>query len=519
MKTLQDNPGRLFPLAGAAVLGLAVLILYWPILGKLFQRLVADEDFSYGLLLPLVSAYLIYLKWPRLRSLPLRPSWWGIVFIGLGFGLYTLGKLAADSYSPPFSFILVLSGGIILLGGWGLARQLLFPLVLLVLTIPPPSMIIGQLTLPLQLISSRLAALFLRLLGIPIVRDGNVIDLGFRQLQVVAACSGLRYILALLALGLIYCYFYQRRIWKAAVLLVAIIPAAIIANSLRVAAMGLWPILQEGFWHSFSGWLIFVFCFICLALVNGVLNYLQPSEPVPASGGAEAGGEQPGAFPVKSWVPYVVSGLATIVLGAVLVFTVGNIQPVPLVQSFDAFPLQLGPWEGRRSYIDEEIWKKTEADAYLEADYTKPGEAPVNLWIAYYEVQASPSSAHNPNVCMTGTGWETISSGTSEIAPGHPVNFLIVKRAGSLTPLLVYYWNLQQGQWRTEEKYYKLYMIFNGLKFGRTDWALIRLITPFEDKQGLAAAKERLTSFARTLIPLTPQFFRPQEQYHNQSQR
>ena len=95
-------------------------------------------------------------------------------------------------------------------------------------------------------------------------------------MQIVSACSGLRYILALLALGIIFCYFYQRRPWKAALLLLSLIPAAIIANALRVAAMGIFPALQEGFWHGFSGWLIFLFCFAFLALFNWLLSWRQP---------------------------------------------------------------------------------------------------------------------------------------------------------------------------------------------------------------------------------------------------
>ena len=190
--------------------------------------------------------------------------------------LYIAGKLAAEFYSTRISFIMFIAGVLLLTGGWKILRRLAFPLLLLVLMLPLPSIVTSSLTLPLQLISSRLAAKFLMFLGHPLVLEGNVIDLGTRQLQVVAACSGLRYILSLLALGIIFCYFYQRTLWKAAILLVALVPAAILANALRVTAMGIYPALQEGFWHGFSGWLIFLFCFGFLALLNSGLNYLQP---------------------------------------------------------------------------------------------------------------------------------------------------------------------------------------------------------------------------------------------------
>ena len=168
------------------------------------------------------------------------------------------------------------------MGGWRLVRLLLFPLFLLVVMVPLPEFATKQLTLPLQLISSRLATTMLQMVGIPAFCQGNVIDLGVRQMQVVEACSGLRYILALFALGVIFCYFFQRRLWKILLLLMVLIPSAIVANALRVMGMGIFPALQQpGFWHAFSGWLIFVFCLGILSLINWILNKIQPLAPIP----------------------------------------------------------------------------------------------------------------------------------------------------------------------------------------------------------------------------------------------
>ncbi|MEJ2673466.1 MAG: exosortase [Deltaproteobacteria bacterium] len=258
------------------ILTLGVIVLFWPVLTQLVHQLASDEDFSYGLLLPFVSGYLVYLKWPEIRRTPWQPSWLGLAVMALALFFYMAGKLAAEVYTARFSFPLFIAGILLLFGGWKILRLLAFPLFLLIFMLPLPSIVTASITFPLQLISSRLAAKFLRLLGYPLVLQGNVIDLGVRQLQVVAACSGLRYILSLLALGIIYCYFYQRRPWKGALLLISLVPAAILANAFRVAAMGIFPALQEGFWHSFSGWLIFIFCLGFLALLNKAFNYLEP---------------------------------------------------------------------------------------------------------------------------------------------------------------------------------------------------------------------------------------------------
>ena len=275
----NTKPLSLFQLILVATLSLGIFWIYGPLLVGLLVWVARDEDFSYGLLLPLVSVYMIYLKIPELRRRPWRPSWIGLLILALGFSLYLAGELVTDTYLPYVSFFVVLSGGVFLLGGSGIFRQLAFPILILILMVPLPVFVTQQLTLPLQLISSRLAAEFLLACGIPLVRHGNVIDLGVRQLQVVAACSGLRYLLALLALALIYGYFYQRRPWKASVLLISIIPTTIVANALRVAGMGLFPAFQEGFWHGFSGWLIFIFCFGWLTLLNRLMDYWQNSDP------------------------------------------------------------------------------------------------------------------------------------------------------------------------------------------------------------------------------------------------
>jgi exosortase D (VPLPA-CTERM-specific) len=497
----------LVQLALGSLLAVAVLWVYWPVLVNLVTFLSNDEDFSYGLLLPLVSAYIVYLKWPELRREPWRPSWLGLAFMALALGLFIAGKLTTEFYSTCLSFFITMAGILLLTAGWKTLRLLAFPLFLLVLMLPIPGFIMTGLTLPLQLISSRLAAAFLRILGHPVLLKGNVIDLGARQLQVVAACSGLRYILSLSALGIIFCYFYQRCLWKAAILLASLIPAAILANALRVAAMGLYPALLEGFWHAFSGWLIFLFCFGLLALLNMSLNYFQPPA-APASPPNVQGTRKEEAVGQQIFrMPYFLAALAMILVSGALVYTLGEPPRTPLLQSFDKFPLQLGPWKGQRDFLDPKIFEKTESDAYLDAKFDAPNQPPVSLYIAYYESQNSPGSLdHNPGFCMTGAGWKTIESGTQEVSPGLPVNFLLLRRSD--VTLLVYYWNIHQGQWMAlkSARLYKLHTLYNALKLRRTDWALVRLITTVDTNK--KSAEKRLADFAHQIVPVLPQFIR-----------
>ncbi len=500
------NLSLVFQAVLALILSFALFWFYWPALVSLANSLTGNEDYSFGLLLPLVSGYIVYLKWPKLRQQAWQPSWMGLAIMFFGFGFYILGDLAAAGYFPPFSFMVVVTGLLWLLGGWGMVRELAFPLFLLFFMIPLPTMVMKSLTLPLQLISSQLAAGMLQSIGILVVRQGNVIDLGVRQLQVVDACSGLRYLLSLSALGLIYCYFYQRRLWKAAILFLCLIPAAILANALRVAAMGIFPALQAGFWHSFSGWLIFIFCFGLLALVNWLVNYLRP--PVLSTAAAETPASAAASPSVSRprFGLYLAAALALVLVAGQMAHRLAQAPAVPLLQSFDNFPLQLGAYQGRRAYLDEAMARAVGADAYLEANYSSAEQGTVALWIAYFESQSMKVEGriHSPLVCLTGGGWSILESKIVDVAPGLQVRYLLMEQAGSRE--VVYYWYLQQGYWLAGEYSSRLFMGWNGLVKRRNDGAMVRLITPAGPD--VAQARERLAAFARLLVPVLPQFIR-----------
>ncbi len=484
---------------------LALLWLYWPVLTNVFGDLTVNEDYSYGLLLPLVSIYIIYLKWPQIYGPTWKPSWMGLVIVAFGFLLYTFGELVAIYYIGPISFVVVLVGLAVAWGGWSLLRLTVFPLLLLFLMIPPPSLVTQQITLPLQLLSSWLAANFLRILGYPLMRQGNVIDLGVRQLQVVDACSGLRYILSLSALGIIFCYFYQRRFWKAAVLIISLVPSAILANGIRVAAMGIFPSLQEGFLHTFSGWLIFIFCFGFMGLLNWLLNYLEPPivtpsqrprtpNPSPAAPGSDG----------KKHTYILLAMLALVILAYPVTHRLSEAAPVPLLQKFGNFPMEIQGLQGKRGYLDKNMEEVVGADDYLEAVYNQQDSKLISLWIAYFESQGKNvrRRVHSPIHCLTGAGWRIKESKIIDVAPNLPVRYLLVERQGFKN--VVFYWYLQRGRWYASEYPKYLFMGIDGLLKRRNDGAIVRLITPVETD--VKEAQERLTRFSQSLIPVLHKF-------------
>ena len=260
-----------------AVFTVLLGLLYHNIAIRLVEQWYADPDYSHGFLVPFVSAYLIWERWDKLKRLPVTPTLWGIGVLAVGLFMLLLGTLGAELYLQRSSFLIVISGLVLLLLGYDFLRVLLFPIAFLFFMIPLPAIVMNELAFPLQLFAAKTAAFCLFNFGIPILREGNVIVLAGTTLEVAEACSGIRSLQALLALGVFYAYFSQHVMWKRWVLVMLSIPIAIIANAFRVSGTGMlahyWgPEAAEGFYHTFSGWLIFLLAFVLLLLCDVVLS-------------------------------------------------------------------------------------------------------------------------------------------------------------------------------------------------------------------------------------------------------
>ena len=260
------------------LLFLAVLVgwLYYPILLRLVHQWWHDPNFSHGFFVPAFSLFVLWQNRSRLAVLPRRPSWWGLPILVVALGVLALGDLGAELFLSRFSLLLVLAGLIILFFGWSYFRAVLFPWAFLILMIPLPAIVINQVTLPLQLLASKIAAAVLRFCGVPVLREGNVLHLPRIDLEVAEACSGIRSLVSLATLAVIYGYLMETRIGIRVALVLASLPIVVAANSLRIVGTGLlaqyWdPAKALGFYHEFEGWLIFVASLIMLYLVHKFL--------------------------------------------------------------------------------------------------------------------------------------------------------------------------------------------------------------------------------------------------------
>lgn len=248
--------------------GLLLTACYATLLAGLARQWAADPDMSHGFLVLPVVAYMVWRRRAELAAIQPEPNWWGFAIALWGAAQMLLGTLAAQIFIARTALLVSLAGAVLFLGGNRALRVLAFPLALLLFLFPIPAMVYARVTLPLQIFASATAETVLNWIGIPVLRDGNILELPHQTLSVVEACSGIRSLLSLAFLSLIYAYFFDRRVAMRWVLLAATIPISIVANAARVTLMG----VAGGAFHLFEGWVLFLVALGLLVLFHRCLG-------------------------------------------------------------------------------------------------------------------------------------------------------------------------------------------------------------------------------------------------------
>jgi len=293
----------------ALAIAFAILFTYAAVLVKLSHHWWIDENYSHGLLVPFIIGYILWLQRDKFAAEPARPS----VLLGglaVAFALFALfaGVAGAELFTQRMSLVLLIAGIVVYFGGLGFLRLILVPLGLLILAIPIPAIIFNKIAFPLQLFASRCAVWSMTVMGIPVLRQGNVIELkplnsfDTKKLEVVEACSGIRSLMTLMTLAVVFAYFTYPRsnnsggprgrfgwlrsygFWRTAIIILSAVPIAILTNASRVSGTGILSHyygtgVADGFFHSFSGWAIYVVAFLLLFLVGWILDRFKPSPP------------------------------------------------------------------------------------------------------------------------------------------------------------------------------------------------------------------------------------------------
>jgi exosortase len=264
-----------------AIVAVLLCVLYYRVAIKLVYDWYTIPDYSHGFLVPFFAAFLIWDKRKELSSTPIKQSWAGIALVIFSVAVLILGVYGVELFTARMSFVMLLTGLIWTFFGWAMLKALRFPLLVLILAIPFPAIVFNQITFPLQLLASRIASDILPFLGVPTLHEGNVIELPVMKLEVAEACSGIRSLMSLFTLAVFYGYFLEKTTKRRVILALASIPIAVAANVVRIVGTGLcvqyWdPDKALGFFHEFSGWVMFVISLACLYLVHRAMRLISP---------------------------------------------------------------------------------------------------------------------------------------------------------------------------------------------------------------------------------------------------
>ena len=518
--TPRPSSGGLASVLGIAVIvAVALAVLFRDGLYQMYT-MWNEPEYNHGPMIPFVAVYLLWLRCREVSAARLSGSWTGVVLVVLSVAILFLGDRSAVYPLMQYAFILMLWALVYAGGGSPAIRLLWVPLLYLAFMVPLPDFLGQKLTAGLQLISSQIGAGVIRAAGLSVFLEGNVIDLGIYKLQVAEACSGMRYLFPLLSFGFLCAVLFRGRMWQRAILLLSTVPITILMNSFRIGVIGIlvnyYGIEQaEGFLHDFEGWVIFMASVGVLFTEVWIFARLE-GRPFLEIFGLDIPPVADFTGLVKSMRPnaMLLSAVGVVVVVAVLSqFLSRPPTLIPEREKFATFPMRIGEFEGRESFIDKIYLDELKTSDYLSGSFRRPADpATVDVWIPYYDSQVKGASVHSPQACLPGGGWRIESFTQREVpnvlSDGASITVNRVEIALGDDRQLVYYWFAQRGRVLTNEFLVKWFIFWDGLLHNRTDGALVRMSTNVGDKSMLPEAEARLQAFMRAADPRLP-FYLP----------
>lgn len=501
---------------------------------KVLVRWWHQDDYSYCWLIPLIVFYLLWEKKNLFSSIPVKPTCVGFIPFISGIFLFWLGELGGEFYAMYISSWLILVGWIILLFGIEKVKTIVFPLFFTLTIFPLPEFFNNRVTLVLKLISSKIGVAMMQIYGMSAYREGNIIDLGFTKLQVVDACSGLRYLYPMIVLSILIAYYYRTKLWKRMIIVLSSVPLTILSNSLRIALTGILSMrfgsaVVEGFFHDFEGLLIFLFTLVVLLLEIWILKWVFPDKKEAIDKVEEKtkiGLENNDQDDVEDEVESTADTAAYykpklffktphfIVPIVLLLICIGISQGVefrefqPMKESFKKFPMQIGNWQGRSHVMDQKFIDALNFTDYIMADYVDDTGKSINFYVAYYASQRKGESIHSPASCLRGGGWQFKKSGTSNVELKNGTIFSVQRAIIEKEPYeqVSYYWFPARDRILTNAYQMKIFNFWDALTRQRTDGSLVRVIAQVYPDETVADAEQRLQAFIGDIYPVLDQY-------------
>ena len=501
-----------------AVLLPLFVVAYWVPIKAIVRVWATDGDYSYGFLVPLISAYLFWDMRHKLNEITFKNNWgiFPLLLILVLASVYAILGSSGNVSRPLVPILLILF--LVFCLGIAFVREFLVPLGFLIFMVPLPAYLDRTIGVFLKHISSQLGGQLLRLMGMSVFVSGNIIDLGVTKLQVVDACSGLRFVFPLVALGVVYAYFFERVRWKQIVCVVSTIPIAILTNIIRISITGILTYkyglkMAEGFFHAFSGWAIFMVAFFFLFLEGRILRFFPPrSTPkLEKHSRIKDGKSETGRWIGRNKALWI-SGIILIIVW-LLSFNTGALPPVKISGGIKSFPLKFGDWEGTEQALDPEIVAKSGAEESFSAMYSNDRKEVVSLYIGFRSSAflENENFFHSPTVCLPAAGWKEKQIST-HIVKGLPkfgdlkVTEMVIENMGATE--LVYFWFQTKDHATHRKDINRFHLALHAIRKDNTYDLFIRLITPIGqvrrnngiDSRQLKRAQERLDRFARDMM-------------------
>ncbi|MEW6380232.1 MAG: VPLPA-CTERM-specific exosortase XrtD [bacterium] len=508
---------------GFLLVTIAFFACYLPTLKGLWSIWLQEGDYSYALLIPFITGYLLWEKREKLATTPISTWWPGGVLFVLFFLAGIYGVLGSSPSAVRMALPCVILSIALFCTGRVMFRNLAFPLSLFFFMVPLPTMFHSLVGVHLKRVSTMLGVLILRIFSIPVFVEGNIIDLGSTKLEVVDACSGLRYILPLLTIGVLFAYFFEKNTLKRIPLVAITVPVAIIVNGIRIGLTGIladkWgPEVAQGFFHGFSGWIVFMFALVVLVVFHRILKvfFHRPAKievPSPVTednsrSTEEHNGNTPGSK--CSLLPAVLTA-ALLSIGAMLGFAAAALPRLAIRNGLSSFPLSIQEWHGRMDYIEPEIEEKSGAEDSFSGTYRSPEGNIVSLYLGY---RGSPFTEnenffHSPDVCLPSSGWKVLASSIHTITDVPQFGSIAVRKMlieKMNERCLVYYWFQTRSRTACDVNINRWHLTLHALARDNTHDIFFRLISPLRHDQKPEDAQQYLDGFTRKTITTLGRF-------------
>jgi EpsI family protein len=439
---------------------------------------IHDPDMGHGLLVPAAAVWIGFEQRQRLAA-SARPSAWGIAFVLAGAALQFLGAISFGLFVGSLGFLCALLGILVAAGGFAWLRILAFPLFLLLFMLPKPEFAWSRVAVSLQLLASQLAAGMARLAGTSVLREGNVLQVSGRRIAVEEACNGIRYLLSLGFVALLWGHVAGLRGWRRALVGAGAVPVAILVNALRVAAVAVMSRydyrLAMGVFHEASGWAALGVGLVLIGFTVRAVRRL----PAGASSPQELVTVSPSVRRV-----WLVAVAAILALQCLPTFAAPLVENPPRLAPLSQFPEKLGAWTmtGPEAIPAAEL-AGLKADDSLARFY---GE--MELRVAYNRSQRHGRLPHAPRVCLPANGWTPLESRVVW-TPGGEVNLFVAAKGAQRVTVLYWYQTAYQvfaAEWKRGA-----WAAVNGILHRRTDVALVRVVAA-----GTAPGREAALAFA-----------------------